>query len=383
MSPNSSKHPFEVPPKDLIAALDGFVARVFGDITSDFLLMPEGSAFLELEPFQAAYEVLAEETRQFHDFTPAAVFCAMARDARVFGVIRAMLGMSPVEWADLAVAEGGADVDQGAARTMERTSRANPEYVGAMYARYESASEKARLNGRPDPEMPLTLQRLLVMVRAAVRVLSEGAPERAKGVIHRLYKVDTAAGIDSIRSAANGGVSYAALLHERNLGRAFATHRDSVSSLVGDVMESAVERQLKRHGIPYHRTGQAERIEGFPQAPDFFIPDVTGTAVVIEAKITSDDGTARDKVARIKVLAAEAARLVREGKPSYQVVACIDGRGFRVRVEDMRQMLLALGGKVFTTATLAHLVEHTDLRGFATQTPPPEDADEVADGIGE
>jgi hypothetical protein len=51
--------------------------------------------------------------------------------------------------------------------------------------------------------------------------------------------------------------------------------------------------------------------------------------VVIEAKLTSDDGTARDKVARIKNLETQ----------RNQHVARIDGRGFRERCEDMRQML--------------------------------------------
>ena len=35
------------------------------------------------------------------------------------------------------------------------------------------------------------------------------------------------------------------------------------------------------------------------------------------------------------------------------------------REEDMRQLLLAVSGKVFTTATLGFLVEHTRLREFA------------------
>ncbi|HEV2301423.1 MAG TPA: hypothetical protein VGR91_07625, partial [Stellaceae bacterium] len=89
-------------------------------------------------------------------------------------------------------------------------------------------------------------------------------------------------------------------------------------------------------------------------------------AVVIEAKITSDDGTARDKVARIKVLATQRDRHVAEGRPPYEVIACIDGRGFKQRREDMRQMLLELNGKVFTTATLNRLVSFSRLNEFVT-----------------
>lgn len=74
--------------------------------------------------------------------------------------------------------------------------------------------------------------------------------------------------------------------------------------------------------------------------------------VSIEVKITSDDGTDRDKVARIKELETQRNRHVASGHAHYEVVACIDGRGFRARREDMRQMLLRLDGKVFTTTSL-------------------------------
>jgi hypothetical protein len=59
---------------------------------------------------------------------------------------------------------------------------------------------------------------------------------------------------------------------------------------------------------------------------------------------------------------------VRTGdKKPYEVVACIDGRGFRQRREDMRQMLLALQGKVFTLASLDQLFEFTRLREFVAK----------------
>ena len=37
----------------------------------------------------------------------------------------------------------------------------------------------------------------------------------------------------------------------------------------------------------------------FDPFPDFIVPDEFNPQVVIEAKITEDDGTARDKVTRI------------------------------------------------------------------------------------
>lgn len=47
------------------------------------------------------------------------------------------------------------------------------------------------------------------------------------------------------------GVPYAMLLYERFLGRPFAGHRDSISELIGDIVESAVEKVLIEAGISY------------------------------------------------------------------------------------------------------------------------------------
>ena len=56
--------------------------------------------------------------------------------------------------------------------------------------------------------------------------------------------------------------------------------------------------------------------------------------------------------------------------PKYEVVACIGGRGFGVRREDMKKMILATRGKVFTLKTLDRLVEHTRLKEFQTKPGP-------------
>ena len=81
-------------------------------------------------------------------------------------------------------------------------------------------------------------------------------------------------------------VPYAMLLYERYLGRPFATHRDAVSEQVGDVMETAIEEHLARARIVFRKTKLAERVPGYDQAPDFFVPDEFNPSVLIEAKIT-------------------------------------------------------------------------------------------------
>ena len=158
------------------------------------------------------------------------------------------------------------------------------------------------------------------------------------------------------------------LLYERFLGRPFAAHRDSVSEAGRNLVESAIEDVLTRAGISFRKTGRAERLPGFDQAPDFVIPNEFNPQIVIEAKLTEDDGTARDKVTRVQHLASLGAEGRPSEQPAFEVVACIAGRGFGVRREDMRKLLLATRGKVFTLQNIRQLVEHTRLREFRTRS---------------
>ena len=68
--------------------------------------------------------------------------------------------------------------------------------------------------------------------------------------------------------------------------------------------------------------------------------------------------TARDRVARVHRL-----RTLRDqaGHP-YDVIACIAGRGFKVRREDMRPLLPATDGNVFTLPTMHRLIDQTRIR---------------------
>ncbi len=112
--------------------------------------------------------------------------------------------------------------------------------------------------------------------------------------------------------------------------------------------------------VSFRESKRAERIAGFDQAPDFIIPDEFNPVALIEAKLTEDDGTARDKVSRVQRL-----RTLRdETGQAYDVIACIAGRGFKVRREDMRQLLQATDGKVFTLSTMHLLIDQTRIREY-------------------
>lgn len=358
-----SRRPFESPPEYLRDHLEELVDATFADLGSEFLLLPQGEGFIKYTDFRDAYEVLKRHTHGFSDFSKARIYDALRENSRVLGVVRAMLGMTPPEWADLARAELGSDVTQGAARSLDRRCRSSSGFIRQVEARHLARVQRST-NEVPEP---VSLSRIDSLLEVAVRFITNGAPDGIEGVIHRLDKFDTAEGLASAEYAARHDAPYAVLLYERFLGRPFAGHRDAVSGIIGEVMENAIEEKLRAAGISYRKTKRAERIPGFGQAPDFCVPDEVEPAVVIEAKITSDDGTARDKVTRIKNLVTQRDTHLAAGKARYEVVACIDGRGFRVRREDMRQLLLKLDGKVFTTATLDRLVTETNLRDFVSR----------------
>jgi len=340
-------HPFELTFDEVERRLDEMVQVTFADLQSQFLVLPRGAGFVDYRDFQGAYEVLKRHTKAFEDFTDDTVWRALSEDALALVVLRTILGFSPPEWADLARSERDSDVTQNAARAIDTKVRKERDVFG----------RQQRGEG-------VTIKRVKALVSVAVEYIVRGAPAETRDTVHRLAKVDTIIGLDSVQHAANQHVPYAALLYERYLGRPFASHRDSVSELIGDVMESAIEEELSRRKITFRKTKRAERIPDFEQAPDFFVPTEQAPQIIIEAKIAGDEGTARDKVARILRLAEMRDRRLREGRPSFEVVACVDGRGFGSRKPDMRDMLRATKGKLFTLASVHRMVAFTSLKDF-------------------
>lgn len=342
-------YPFEVAASDIEACLDELVDATFDDLQSQFLVLPRGPGFIEYQDFQQAYETLKSQTFGFTKLDITSVWNALTTDALVLVVVRTVLGFSPTEWAEVAASHVGIEIPQGAARSLDRRVRSD-----------------RRMFAKPNVAGTTTGVRAEALLSVAIQMLQAGSPPQQQGMIHRLDKADTADGLSSILNAAELHVPYSMLLYERYLGRPYASHRDAVSELVGDLMENAIEQQLANNGISHRRIGRAERIKGFDQAPDFIVPDEFSPAVVIEAKLANDDGTARDKHTRLTHLAELRDERERVGKPSFEVVACIDGRGFGVRRADMVKLIKATRGKVFTFATLDRFVENTALQHYRT-----------------
>jgi hypothetical protein len=341
------KFPFEVSFSEVEANLDEFVTAVFSCLASEFLVMPKGIGFIDYPVFEKGYEALKQATSAFQDITQESTL-RVAFDIPIsIIVIRTILGFTPPEWAYLATQKTDVQVDQGFARALDRKIRLDPL--------------------KPLKKGGVTTQRIKALMEVACQLLKEGAPQVGENKLHRLDKADTRSGKESIRHLTNMGAPYSMVLYERFLGRPFAGHRDSVSELVGDSLESAIEDVLSKAGISYRKTKRAERIPGFDQTPDFIIPSEFNPQILIEAKITEDDGTARDKVTRLQHLETLSMAGQPPNQPKYEVIACIAGRGFGVRREDMKKLLLATSGKVFTSQNLDQLIEFTRLKEFKTK----------------
>ena len=335
-------YPFEAEFTEIEAAPEPFVSAVFSSLASEFLTMPKGEGFVDYATFETGYEALKKITGGFTSLPRSEVLKTVLEVPITFVVLRSMLGFTPPEWAYVATQRYGSELNQGFARTLDRKVRVSP--LSPL---------------RPSPEM---ITRIEAMVGTACDLLDEGCPEVHRHQIHRLQKADTVGGLITLRNMAAIGAPYAMFL-----GRPFAGHRDSVSELVGDGLENAIEEQLAKAGISFRKTRRAERFADFDQAPDFTVPSEFNPKVVIEAKLTEDDGTARDKVTRIQHLNSLSIAGQPPGRNKFEVIACIAGRGFGVRREDMKKLLIATRGKVFTPKTLDRLVDCTELRNFKTK----------------
>lgn len=338
------RFPFEVSLDEILRDPESYVDAVFSCLESEFLVMPKGAGFVEYPVFERGYEALKTATAGFSLLDPDNIFRVTLSEPISIVVLRTMLGFTPPEWGYVTTQRTGVSVTQGFVRSLDRKVRMAPQTQ--LYT-----------NG-------VTKDRLKAMIETACQLLSVPAAEVDNDQLHRLDKADTKQGLDSIKNLSRTGLPYAMLLYERFLGRPFAGHRDSVSELIGDSLESAIEDVLTKAGISFRKTKRAERIQGFDQTPDFIIPSEFNPQVIIEAKITEDDGTARDKVTRIQHLGELSLAGRSENNPKYEVIACIGGRGFGVRREDMKKMILATRGKVFTAKTLDRLVEWTRLREY-------------------
>ena len=131
-----------------------------------------------------------------------------------------MLGFTPPEWGYITTQETGVQVTQGFVRSLDRKVRMSPE-------------KSLNANG-------LTKERIKALVKTACGLLSQGVPDVEPTQLHRLDKADTKRGLKSVRNLSGLGVPYACCFMSVFWVGPFAGHRDSVSELIGDSLESAI-----------------------------------------------------------------------------------------------------------------------------------------------
>ncbi|MGH9197173.1 MAG: hypothetical protein ACRD1T_15725, partial [Acidimicrobiia bacterium] len=235
---------FDVDCRDPRIVWEPLVDEVFDELKSGFMEMPKGEGFIDYATFESGYQTLKRRTDAFAKVTIETVGAAARETSISFIVFRCILGFTPPEWAYLTTEITGVSVDQGAARAIDRKIRLKPLVP-------------------LKPGKGVTDQRIQAMVETGVRILAQGTGVVAPGLLHRLNKADTEDGIGSLQPVADLGVPYPVLLYERFLGRPFATHRDSVSELVGEVVELAIKNVLTEAKVSFRETKRAERITGF------------------------------------------------------------------------------------------------------------------------
>jgi hypothetical protein len=336
---------------------------VLDTLQSFFIEMPRGSSFCERDDFEQGYKAFRQETRDGADLSGEAVLRAIAREPRAWTVLRSIVGLSPGEAAWVAIEEAEAHgtflaVKQADARDLDAAARRGERLVFG-----EGEARRAYERKRD--------QLVRDIVPFLADVVRTPCPPVPQDKVHRFDKIDTKEGQASVqRLLERGTVPYSELLYERMLGRPYATHRDSVSDIVGKLIENAVQELLTEQHIDGRATRYREAVPGFKQAPDFLIPsDPELTEVIIEAKLTEDDGTARDKAARLQSLRGYEDERP-EGERRRQIVTVIDGRGFSHRPRDLQRILEASDGQVYTLDQLPELIaEGGPLRKFIGTRP--------------
>lgn len=316
-------------------SIEQFAQSIKESVQSIFGTLPKETGYVEPDRFEQAYEVLVEQTDGFENWCFESVWNAYQQDRLVFVVVRTILALTPPEWQDIASEEQDMDISKNAARRIDAEIRCQ--------------EDKSRQQS--------TIKQIKALIRTAVEKIEEPTPETPDNVVHRFNLVDRKDGLDSIRNIYDVDI-YPHLLRERYLGRPFASHKDSVSEERGDLMEDAIKDILDERGVPYDEDDDSNYDDDVQEA-DIYVPDWRNPDVVIEAKISNDDGTARDKIARVGNLAQRARQEGSDDDYAFQVVACVDGRGFGERNREPKNLIKYTQGKVFTFETLSDIIDFT------------------------
>lgn len=107
-------------------AFEPLVDEVFSELRSTFIGMPRGEGFVDYATFEQGYQALKRATDAFANVAPATIEAAVTAIPIALIVFRAILGLTPPEWAYVTTEMTGVVVDQGAARAIDRNLRLRP-----------------------------------------------------------------------------------------------------------------------------------------------------------------------------------------------------------------------------------------------------------------
>lgn len=141
----TTQRPYQLNDQELAARIDEMVTRTFDDLSSEFLLLPLGQSFVDYRNFQEAYEVCKQKTGGFKKLSPETVRSALRENSLVLGVLRSILGLTAPEWAELARVELDSDINQGAARQIDKNCR-NRDYYSTLAARGTATKTLKRID---------------------------------------------------------------------------------------------------------------------------------------------------------------------------------------------------------------------------------------------
>lgn len=310
-------------------------------LSSYFYIIPWDSANLSDEgEFKKLYIQVSRETNDFSDVSEEKIKKMLEKEPKTIVIFRVIAGYTLNEISFILHLKYSVNFPRDQMQTLERNGLEAPS--GALKMWKKNLTPIAALFYQSVD--PTFLKTPADIDSTKFRLLTD--------------KFDTREGWQGVARTAREGVPYHELLYQRYIGGPFRQARDTSSSLKAEILEGPIENLLQANGIPYYKTGLREKIEGWDQAPDFLIPGKEAPKVIIEAKVAEDGGTARDKAARIKVLAGIA-------RPrEIDLISVIDGKGF-TRINDVLLPIIAYsGGLVFSYSNKEEILEIPSIKRF-------------------
>ena len=313
-------------------------------LSPSFHMVPwDTNHLLEEDDFAAICQRTIELTSGFQNMTPEHVAAVLQQEPRSLMVFRMIVAYSPTQVSFLLSVLYDVDLSKDQLRRLEKTGGSAPR---SLRARWEKAC-------------PSLGELLFLAARGEVLApAGEAEVERFRRFRPLTDKVDTRDGWQSVARMVSEALPYSAILYQRYIGSTFGLAINASTSLKADLLEEPVQKLLQENRIPFYRVRTREKVKGWQQAPDFFIPGKEEPRVLIEAKVAEDGGTARDKASRIERLSRAAY------DRGATLISVVDGLGF-FRINDVLAPILGNSkGLVFSYSNLNQMLQIPALRAF-------------------